>query len=135
MWIRQTPAELSQRKRHDLLRILCGTLLGGAALDCVLFQVHSSLAEPMRDSSLARWSVGMTCAFLPAWYFTVRARRKLRTTLICDRCNIVKSTDREPTCKCGGNFFPLLRAKWIAPTQTESEPAKRQHRPLAQAVG
>lgn len=131
MWIRKTPAEIKSKNQFDLIRVCGWTALLGAAFDCVLVHLQTATGPEWLRSPLERWAVALVAAFLPVWFFSNKARRYLRSTVVCERCNTVKPNGGETTCKCGGKFLTLLEAKWM-PGENQPPAAAREDNLMAQ---
>ena len=121
MWTRKTPEEITAGKRIDFLRNFCWLVFGWAVLYFALDRVRASLGATLREP-LPRMVLAFAGAALAVVIAEFRARRRLRNTVVCDRCNTVKNEDGDPFCKCGGEFITLLEAQWLNAPAAEPPP-------------
>ena len=78
-----------------------------------------------RESVSGCVGCAVVAVILPAaWFDNWRAHRKSKNTMVCDRCNLVKSADGQLTCECGGQYVTLPEMKWIDRDPTEYLPRK-----------
>jgi len=117
MWIRKSPAEISAEKRATLLRGTCLDVLLAAGLWYCLVRLSMFLGLVSRSSVSVYVGCAVITVFLPAaWYST---RRKRSNTMVCDRCNALKTADDQPNCNCGGQYYPLTEMKWVSNASSE----------------
>lgn len=77
----------------------------------LLFTFFGVMPKPSVSGYVGLAVVGL---ILPAaWYNGWREQKNARNTLVCTQCNIVKSADGQPSCKCGGTFHPMDEMKWV----------------------
>jgi len=133
MWIRKSSAELTLERRSRLIRNICLIALLWAGLWYALSHFRPYLGASLRNSALDLMSVALIGVILLVWRLVWPTHEEHQNTLICDRCNIVKSYDGQLTCKCGGEYRSLLEMKWITPApEKKSHPTKIANQPLAQ---
>jgi hypothetical protein len=125
MWNRKSPAEVTSGRWTRLLRTACFYVLLGMGLWYVLARLFMIFGVLPRDSVSGCIGCAVIAVLVPAaWYDNWRAQRKSKSILVCDRCNLVKSADGQPACKCGGRYFPLAEMKWIDPAPAGHPPRK-----------
>ena len=114
MWIRKSPTEVSLEKRAALFRATGLDVLLGAGLWYGLVRLAMAFGLLSPNSISGYIGCAVIALILPAtWYSNRRARHKRAGTMVCDRCNALKTTDDQPNCNCGGQYLPLLEAKWV----------------------
>jgi hypothetical protein len=120
-----SPAEAILGRWTKLLRTACLDVLLGVVLWYVLVRLFIIFGMLPRDSVSRCVGFAVIAVILSAaWYDNWRTQRKSKNTMVCDRCNLVKSADGQLTCKCGGQYFALNKMKWINPASTEHLPRK-----------
>jgi hypothetical protein len=114
MWIRKSPTEVSLEKRTRLLRATILDVLFGVSLWYGLVQLSIFLGLLSRNSLSGYIGCAVIAVVLPAaWYSNKRARHGRAGTMVCDRCNALKTSDDQPNCNCGGQYLILPEMKWI----------------------
>ena len=123
MWIQKSPSEITAAKRSKLLQAACLDALVGVCLWYVLVRL-AVFYGLLPASSISPWVAGaVVLLILPAsWLGAWRMKRKRSRTLVCDRCNVVKSADHQllcQACQCGGHYRTLAEMKWINPSPAQ----------------
>jgi hypothetical protein len=119
MWIRKSPAEATLGRWTRLLGAACLDVLLGASLWFILVRLFMIFGVLPRESVSTCVGCAVIAVILPAaWYDNWRTQRRSKSTLVCDRCNLVKLADGQPACNCGGQYFTLSEMKWIDPAPT-----------------
>jgi hypothetical protein len=114
MWVQKTPTEVSLEKRIALLRATGLDILLGVGLWYGLVRFAMFFGLLSRKSFSVYIGCAVIAVILPAtWYSSRRAWRKRASTMVCDRCNAVKTADNQSNCNCGGHYFPLQEMKWV----------------------
>jgi hypothetical protein len=114
MWIQKLPTEVSLEKRAALLRATCLDILLGAGLWYILVRLSKFFGLPFQGSVSGYVGCAVITLLLPAaWYASRRASRMGKRTMVCDRCNVLKTSDDQPNCGCGGQYLPLEKMKWV----------------------
>lgn len=118
MWIRVSPAEATSSRRVEVLRTAFLYTLAGWGLWYLLVRLFTVFGALPRESVSGWVGCGVMALVLPAaWRDSRRSLRRSKNTMVCDRCNIVKSFDGEPACQCGGQYFALSEMKWVDPAK------------------
>jgi hypothetical protein len=126
MWMRKLPTEVSSEKHCRLLRRACLDVLLGTGLWFVLVKLFAFLGLPYRTSPSSWVACGVVAIVLLAgWHARRQARKKLESTMVCDRCNAVKAADGKLDCNCGGQYLPLPEMKWINAKPSAQAPLER----------
>jgi hypothetical protein len=112
MWIRKSFPEIISQKRDRLFWNIGGVILLWAGLAGVLNFVDELPPRGLAASLLSIALLG-GLALLP-WRFSRRRSHERENTLICHRCNRVKSADGRSVCPCGGKYFTLTEMKWVS---------------------
>jgi hypothetical protein len=132
MWTRKAPEEMASEKRTNLMRNLCGVLLLWVVVWYALASFRPLFGQPLRDSTMALMGIALIVAILLVWRLVWQTRQRRQNTMVCDRCNAVKSADGQQNCKCGGQYLTLLEMKWITQVpEKQPRPTKTADRMLA----
>ena len=119
MWIRKSPTEVSLEKRARLLRATCLDVLLGMGLWFILVQLSSVFGRPFQGPVSVYVGCAVIAILLPAaWFANWRSLRPSTGTMVCDRCNALKTADDQPSCNCGGKYLNLREMKWVNSTPT-----------------
>ena len=133
MWRLRTEDEKHADEKNRWLRHIGLTVLVWAVLLCVVaaFQVWHGrsmgglvLLAPRLvpgvwlNAALVAVALGVVCR-------ASRSRANQRNaTVICQRCNRIKTNDGQTQCRCGGTFVALPKMKWVNDTvHSEFQPS------------
>jgi hypothetical protein len=118
MWIRKSPTEVRLEKRAKLLYATCWDVLLGVGLWYVLVRLSVIFGLVESSKAVSGCIAGAVAAVLlpAAWYSSRPARDKRASTMVCDRCNALKTADDQPNCNCGGYYVVLPKMKWVNTT-------------------
>jgi hypothetical protein len=122
MWKQKSPDEVAAEKRVNLLRNSCWVALLWACLWYGLLRLRPYFGRSLQDASVDLMGLALVGSILFVWRLSWQAHQKNKETLVCDRCNSLKSADGQLTCKCGGQYLTLLQMKWTAPEKQPRPP-------------
>lgn len=114
MWIRKSYTEVQSEKRSRLLRATCFDILLGGGLWYLLVRLLAFCGILPAHSISLYIGCAVVAFILPAaWFANRKGYGKRAATLVCDRCNALKTADNQTTCYCGGTYIPLPEMKWV----------------------
>lgn len=121
MWIRKSVAEVRAEKQTKLLRSTCLDVLLGTGLWYGIVQLSGFFGLPYSGPVSGCVACGVVAILLPAsWFANRHSRSNRESTMVCDRCNALKTADDQPDCACGGTYLVLPEMRWVNPKPTES---------------
>lgn len=126
MWVRKLPREASIDKALSV----CFALFLDGLLSAVVWYIllrASVFFGFISSHSLTGAIVCAVLAVILAWLYHSHLRElgRNKATLVCDRCNILKTIDSQTECKCGGSFFPLDEMKWTSHNDARQLPSTK----------
>lgn len=117
MWIRKTFEERSAEKRAAIIRNFFYLIVFYAVASFLTICAGRLLGRQVSNQAAAVDGAILTVLILGlVSLLGAERRRSLRHTVVCERCNCVKSSDGENKCTCGGNYFSLSEMKWSSPS-------------------
>jgi len=119
------PEELSSEKRAKLIRNTVWVVM--LWLGAWFFLAHSTgiFGLSLRDAGLILVGAALVGLMLGiVWLLDSRGGKTINNTMVCDRCNTVKSTDGNFNCQCGGHYFSLNEMKWVNEDSDQEKPIR-----------
>lgn len=131
MWTKKSSDEIGAERRAGLIRSIffLAVLFG---LSSLLFSLAAAAVR--RPVSVAGATVigGIFSVMVLGFIHGAGAerRRNFNKTVVCDRCNAVKTADGQSRCACGGDYHRLADMKWNG-QQSSQPPSAFKHESLA----
>jgi hypothetical protein len=120
MWVKNTEAEIAReqsREKRSRLKsaIVCGALI--VILGSFLFGWKEGSARGQftvaREEIPRRLPVSILLGILSGFFVYRFYKSPTSRSMICPKCESMKTPGAEETCSCGGKYQKLTHMKWI----------------------
>lgn len=114
MWIKKDESSIQLEAEEDksLKKRLLESLKFGSVFFLV-FLIIGIISNPDRVYNVIDSSITFGLVITLVSFIMYSSKKTDSKSMLCDQCTNLKSFDRELTCKCGGQFFPINNYVWI----------------------